>query len=879
MRNASPLSYCALTIAFASATLFAGCGEPVREDRSITFSKDGGNVAFQHGDSGVFVADEEGAPQKIFQPGSDAIATSAPLWAPDDKRLIFTVAKPDGNVTTRIDQDWDLTPEGRVFVQQDILYECWLRATPQGAATNSEDAQPKLLFTARCNHPGYIAANLAVRWHPDGQRIIYVNKASQGKLALFEYSIASDSHVRISPNSADAIIFGTSPGGTFLHCLAANSADPTEAGQAELTILEFVSENWLPQKFEVGPALGYDPNSGISFLRELQHAFGNAMQGGSLRSSWMERLQSTAPAWAQDESRLAFVNFQPAIVNNGKPQPVKAARPNNLDPDAAVGLPELLHTYPGVRSLIAIETSNWTSQTIYKSQSPLRDLRWSADNISLAFLEGDAFADLKLIDSTAQGSGAPAMAESVRELIGWNVAGDKLAYISPEIVAPNRDDRWTFLLIPVAAPRDRVLLLSTDGNTAEPEAVLRGLRITFPLWSPTENKLSLWGTYSPTHQSWLTPLLPFFSLPPGDPAAVFDADSGEISWLAINGVEEAQVAHHLLLTGDFAQAWEWYQKSNASLPKPRPITIEGAFDSLRQRMGLSNTLFFQSYCLDKLGRIEESEQKLREFRRTFAIDPNSSAGMLEALLGDENARRQLNWPRLVDDVNRIMQDQYMGEAFLSLDAAEDGVVFFRREMSLAKTKTAKHSSALCLSQMLLVAEQYDEYIDVAFDEILPQLANVLRIHDIGFDRNSGISMLNSSNGFGSQGVGFALATGSALALAPLGAPDFLAKVSPDNLRLHAQGVEDLVALVETQIIASLQFEPQPNPQNSDIDAKEQLVPSLNDFLLAAYYCLGEPENCRKVAGRFDTELSEEEIASGSRNEIRQLIEFLQQLEW
>src|SRR5690242_2988637 len=81
--------YCVLAL-----SLF-GCSAAVREDRTITFAPDGKQVAFQHGRDGIYVAETEGAePTKIFQPDADVVATSAPLWSPTDRRLIFTTARP-----------------------------------------------------------------------------------------------------------------------------------------------------------------------------------------------------------------------------------------------------------------------------------------------------------------------------------------------------------------------------------------------------------------------------------------------------------------------------------------------------------------------------------------------------------------------------------------------------------------------------------------------------------------------------------------------------------------------------------------------------------------------------------------------------------------
>jgi hypothetical protein len=79
-----------LAIAGAFLPLGIGCGQSVREDRTITWSPEGQAVGFQHGQEGVFVADEEGGKlRKIFQPGTDVCAVSTPLWCPVGRRVIF----------------------------------------------------------------------------------------------------------------------------------------------------------------------------------------------------------------------------------------------------------------------------------------------------------------------------------------------------------------------------------------------------------------------------------------------------------------------------------------------------------------------------------------------------------------------------------------------------------------------------------------------------------------------------------------------------------------------------------------------------------------------------------------------------------------------
>jgi hypothetical protein len=58
MRCASRRPFAPVVALGACAALaLAGCGQPVREDRTITWSPDGQRVGFQHGQEGVFVAD------------------------------------------------------------------------------------------------------------------------------------------------------------------------------------------------------------------------------------------------------------------------------------------------------------------------------------------------------------------------------------------------------------------------------------------------------------------------------------------------------------------------------------------------------------------------------------------------------------------------------------------------------------------------------------------------------------------------------------------------------------------------------------------------------------------------------------------------------
>src|SRR5262249_34957604 len=151
----------------------------------------------------------------------------------------------------------------------------------------------------------------------------------------------------------------------------------------------------------------------------------------------------------------------------------------------------------------------------------------------------------------------------VRQFAGWSPTGTSLAYVTPEQDPGAADDSWAFLFPAGPRTRDRVLLAAGVGDDPGRE-VFSGMRVTFPHWSPTEDKLSVWFTFSPKYEMWSSPSsgivaptpppAPASQAPPqsarrrwwmwGDPAAVLDVRTGEVSWLAVNASEKAQVGHY-----------------------------------------------------------------------------------------------------------------------------------------------------------------------------------------------------------------------------------------------------------------------------------------------------------------------------------------------
>ena len=193
----------------------AGC-EPVREDRTIEFSAEGESVGFQHGDEGVFVADKSGGGlKKIFGPDAGVLASSTPLWAPAGRQLVFTTARAAEGETagaTRAQVQLrgllavEPDPAGGLFVEAPVVYTCWLRDEATGEP-------PLKLFDAKCDHVGYVAASLAVRWHPKGDRILYVDSVATGRASLFAFDLKTKAAQRIFPHDAPALVFDWSPDG------------------------------------------------------------------------------------------------------------------------------------------------------------------------------------------------------------------------------------------------------------------------------------------------------------------------------------------------------------------------------------------------------------------------------------------------------------------------------------------------------------------------------------------------------------------------------------------------------------------------------------------------------------------------------------------
>jgi hypothetical protein len=701
--------------------LLAGCSAGVREDRTITFAQDGKQVAFQHGRDGIFVAEtEDAAPTKIFQPDEDVSAVSTPSWSPTDKRLIFVTAKrvgKDQNGRGGLPAEQD--PAGNLRAQGPIQYTCWLRSEPRpGQPLNVP------LFTARCGHAGYVAANLAVRWHPDGQRILYLEQQGN-QHGLFEFDVQARTSRKVFPHTAAALIFDWTPDKQHLVCVLGSNGPIAESA---------------------GTWIGWPGED------DWWHVPDSAMESQGDESDLLNALQASRPVFARDGNRFAFVTAHNAAVEiDGKVVPTRHSRHARFE----------LHL--GALDRHAV-------QALTRADKPLRDLHWRPDGERLGFVCGEEMGVLHLakpVDRTDQSVSKG----DICHFLGWAPAGTQLAFVARQPLPHDPAKSWAFLLLPDVRARSLVRV-APDAEPARARTVFSGLQVTFPRWSHQEARLSMWATFRPAYRSWQSHLLELggdtqdplrgLTLRAGDPALVLDPATGERSWKAINSHEKVQVGHYHLLRREYAAAWAWYQQAAAGGPDAQDHSAQ----QFVQRFVLGrDDLFFRAYCLDKLGREPEARTLRRQFDESFLPElpaaPRAPMPGQPAPFGGADFQptkeQLLHW-----------RDLYLAEVFLSLDAVEDGERFLRDALRSARTDSERLSKALLLTQFLLLRGEHEEYAELATDTVLPLLLRTWKPRS-----RSGPPLAQANR---------ILAYSDGLSLAPLFSTDFLAHLHEQHVR-------------------------------------------------------------------------------------------------
>jgi len=496
---------------------------------------------------------------------------------------------------------------------------------------------------------------------------------------------------------------------------------------------------------------------------------------------------------------------------------------------------------------------------VFQGGAPVRDLHWHPHGKRLGFVEDGESSVLWILhlatdDGEPVPSILPEVAGPVRRFAGWNHDGSRLAYVTPDAVPTHvAEKNWALLLPPVRDPRDRVYVIEDAGGELGPGRMVHsGMRITLPQWSPLEDRLSLWGTFTPTHRSLVGRWLPW-SLRPGDPAAILDGDEGKIHWMAVNADEKAQVGNYHLLRREYEEAWRWYGEAAEGRPAPRPLRVDDALDVERR---LRDTTFFEYYCLSKLGREQEAAERLASFRTSLTLEfpelrGESGTGNDE---GESNSNVDEELQRFAEHASAVVQDLYIAEAFLSVDALDDGIAFFREEERWAENDAQQLAAALCLSQLLLLNEDYSEYLRVVSGTLAPPLISLhetLQVPD-GSDVGASPSSLQALE------RQLLLWLGSA-ALMPLFSPEFLESCPEPVVRKH---------------VKHWQAE-----RNAVSDSDVPLL-AIDLFLHAAYERLGNAVQCDEAAQRASGNPALKRFGGDfSLDDLPQLIKQARQFHW
>lgn len=689
---------------------------------------------------------------KLYQPDEHALAVSTPLWSPSEQELVFTVARAapetddeDAGLTQPSEAvrqpnvAWDAAPTGRLFYQQSIVYSCFFqKRSMQGSDSDAASVvEPRMLFDARCDHVGYVAANLAVRWHPDGKRIVFVDQVEPSRHSLFEFDLATQTKRRLLPDAYSSLLFDWSPQGHFLSCLAVDA----NTQLCDLLVWSVDDEHWRPL------AKAFDP-------------------AGADSEAMLERLRRARPVWRSDESSLVLV---------------QSARQSQPDQE--------------LTEVVLVSLPNGQSSVLLREQGSVRDLHWHPLSDELGFVDNDN--TLQIVNT--QNKSLSSRAKNVRGFAGWSYDGSQLSYTTAQTM-DSPADNWALLLSPISGARDNVVVASdtTESSNQSSKRLLADMRITFPHWSPSEHKLSLWATFTPTHRSWFAFFLPW-ALMPGDPAVVLDTQTGQLSWMPVHANEEAQVGHYYLLQRDYETAWRWYERSMAQRVAPA-IKLSEATQFLQQSLVYQDSTFFEFYCLQKLGRHEAAEQKLQQFRQRMTLDPVDAAAVLKQWYPqNENIDAELQ--HATEHLLPVVQDAYIAEVWASLNAMEDGKAFFERQWSTASSAAERLAHSLYLSQMHLLANSNEAYAEQVLQHLLPELLAYHRLETSLPTEN----LMSNANSIVQTEQRFILASGY-IALLPLMSPEFVASLSPERLMEFAQQLSNLHGQASDDELARLMFD-------------------------------------------------------------------------
>ncbi|HEV3384493.1 MAG TPA: hypothetical protein VG097_06735, partial [Gemmata sp.] len=386
----------------------------------------------------------------------------------------------------------------------------------------------------------------------------------------------------------------------------------------------------------------------------------------------LEELRQRLPKWSRDGTKLAFADGPILRVCDINTQKTES-------------------WYQGQTS----EKPNTETAFLLNTQPPLSDLHWHPDGKRVGLVED---SHLVLIERT--GSVSKVSDATVISFAGWDAKGERMAYVSVEPL-PYAGAPWATLFIPNVYARSAVWVTDANGETPG-KKVVSGVRATFPHWSKTDQRLSVWLTVEPPYR---LPSGDLLGMPSGDPAAIIDPETGQLDWLPVNGTEQAQIAHIDLRSGRHDAALRRFDEAATTLAPD----------------GKADWMFFWAIALEKAGRAKDANDARRRFEppsppkeRKQAVaepnPPNTENGIL-ALALNPNAIKS--------------RHRFAAEAYLSLDMATEAIEFFRREVKEAKTDPDRLSAIVVLCQLLLLADQRTEYAELVADQLMPIAGKVL----------------------------------------------------------------------------------------------------------------------------------------------------------